>query len=213
MGVLLIGIIFSYLLGSIPTAYILGRIFKKVDIRKLGSGNVGATNALRVLGRAPGITVLILDILKGVIAVIIIGDYLATQDSVISPQITRVILGLSAVIGHNWTIFLNFKGGKGVATTAGVIIGLAIRLAGFKFVLAISLIGWLLVLVLSRMVSLASIITALFFPLIMLLFKQPKNLIFVCFIFSVFIILRHRPNIIRIIQGREPRISFKKSLR
>ena len=211
LGFFLFGILVSYLLGSIPTAYILGRILKGIDIRKSGSGNIGATNAFRVLGKPAGIAVLILDITKGLIPVVLIGDYIITKDIFVSNEVYRLILGLSAVIGHNWTIFLNFKGGKGVATTGGVIVGLAMKLSGFQFVLFASIVLWLISLYLSKMVSFASVTTAAAFPLLMLFFNQPKNLIITCLIFSIFIILRHKSNIRRILQGKEPRVTFFKT--
>lgn len=109
---IIITICASYLLGSIPTAYIFGRLLKGIDIRDFGSGNVGATNALRVLGKPVGITVLIIDILKGVLAVALLGNLLSAKVSFLPPEILRVMSGLCAIAGHNWTIFLNFKGGK-----------------------------------------------------------------------------------------------------
>lgn len=205
------GILISYLLGSLPTAYILGRILKGIDIRRFGSGNVGSTNALRVLGKVAGITVLIIDILKGIIPTIFIADFIIWRSSLLSQEMFRIILGMAAVIGHSWTIFLNFKGGKGVATSLGVLIGLAIKVPGFQFVLICSVFVWSCCLLLSRMVSLASILTALGLPLFMFLFNQSKELIIICIFFSAFIILRHRSNIQRILQGKEPHLTFKKS--
>ena len=114
---LICAIILSYLIGSIPTAYIFGRIVKGVDIRKHGSGNVGATNAFRVLGAGFGITVLLLDALKGLVCVVNISDFILSRGLGLNPLMLRVILGLTAVAGHSWTVFLNFKGGKGMAVT------------------------------------------------------------------------------------------------
>jgi len=112
-------IIISYLIGSIPTAYIFGRLLKGIDIRKFGSGNVGATNVLRVLGRAPAIIVLLLDIFKGFLAVVFVADFIALGCQSIPPETLRIILGFSCIAGHNWTVFLGLKGGKGVASTLG----------------------------------------------------------------------------------------------
>lgn len=202
-------IITSYILGSIPTAYIYGRIFKKIDIRKFGSGNVGATNALRVLGRRAGIAVLLLDILKGFIAVVFLGDFLAPK-IMLPDEVTRIILGLVCICGHNWTVFLNFKGGKGVAATFGVLIGLAMRIAGLETVLILAILTWVIVFVISRIVSLASIITALGLPLYALLFKLPLPVIVLSLILSVFLILRHKSNLKRLFQGKEPQLHFRK---
>jgi glycerol-3-phosphate acyltransferase PlsY len=202
----LLGIFISYLLGSIPTAYILGRILKRIDIRKFGSGNVGTTNAFRILGKRSGTAVLIIDILKGFIPAVFIGDYIILRHSLLPAHLVRITLGLAAVIGHSWTIFLNFKGGKGVATTFGVMAGLALKIAGFKFVLMSSILIWLITLFFFRMVSLASVLTALFFPLFMFLFNQSKELIVNGLFFSLFIILRHLPNIQRILKREEPHL-------
>src|SRR3989338_6731967 len=110
---IILGICISYFIGSLPTAYIFGRVLKGIDIRKFGSGNVGATNALRVLGKPAGIAVLVLDIFKGVVAVLFLGNIIATRITGIPDVTLRVLLGFSCISGHNWTIFLRFKGGKG----------------------------------------------------------------------------------------------------
>ncbi len=201
-----IGVFISYLIGSFPTAYILGRILKRIDIRKFGSGNVGATNAFRILGRTAGISVLIIDILKGIIPVVFISEFIIYHIPFLTPEIIRIILGLTAVLGHNWTIFLNFKGGKGVATSLGVLIGLGIKISNFSYVLFGLVSVWLLALLISRMVSLASILAALALPGFMSLFIKSKDLIMISLFFSLFMILRHKSNIQRILQGREPRI-------
>lgn len=203
------GIAISYLIGSIPTAYLFGRLLKGVDIRKFGSGNVGATNAFRVLGPIPAIVVLILDILKGYIAVVFLGGFILSA-AVENQEIARIILGAAAIAGHNWTIFLKFKGGKGIATSFGVLVGLAVKLAGLKIILGLVVLTWLVVFILSRIVSLSSVLAAISFPLYVVLFKQTKVLISTSIILSLLIILRHRSNIRRFLQGREPKLSFKK---
>ncbi|MDI6606795.1 MAG: glycerol-3-phosphate acyltransferase, partial [Candidatus Omnitrophota bacterium] len=130
------GIIVSYLTGSIPTAYIFGRVFKGIDIRKFGSGNVGATNALRVLGKGPAIAVLLIDAFKGFVVVTLLADLLIAHLGGISAQTLRILLGIACICGHNWTVFLKFRGGKGVATTLGVLLGLSFSIPGLKFVVA-----------------------------------------------------------------------------
>jgi len=205
------GTIVSYLIGSLPSAYLFGRLLKGIDIRKFGSGNVGATNALRVLGKPAGITVLVLDILKGFVAVVFLGDFLTSTIIDIPDEALRIALGLSCICGHNWTIFLRFKGGKGIATTFGVLLGLAVKVSGFKIVLALSVLTWLALFLLSRIVSLASIFTGITLPVYMILFKQSNILVLSSVVIAVFIILRHKSNLKRLLQGKEPRLTFKKS--
>lgn len=205
-----IGIIISYLIGSIPTAYIFGRLLKGIDIRKEGSGNVGATNALRVLGKKAGISVLVIDILKGFITVVFIGNIIAAKTDLLSSENLRILLGLSCVFGHNWTVFLNFKGGKGMAATLGILLGLTIQIAGLKNILAITILIWLAVVFIFRIVSIASVASAVALPVLMVVFKQSNTLIILSFILSVFVILRHKANLKRIIEGKEHKISFKK---
>ena len=195
-----LGILISYLVGSIPWAYIFGRLLKGIDIRQFGSGNVGATNALRVLGRGPGIVVLVLDILKGVLTVVILGQ----------TEILSIVFGLCCICGHNWTVFLKFRGGKGVATTLGVLLGLAIKIQGLGLILGLLVITWFSVFVFSKIISLSSVVTAIVFPVYTVLFKrflkQPNVLICLSIILSILIILRHKSNLKRLLQGKEPRI-------
>jgi glycerol-3-phosphate acyltransferase PlsY len=208
---IILAIAISYLVGSIPTAYLFGRILKEVDIRKFGSGNVGATNALRVLGKKVGITVLLIDVLKGVFPVIILGDYILAKGISFSSELSRIILGLSCICGHNWTVFLNFKGGKGVATTFGVLIGLSFRIAGFAKILGWVILIWFSAFILFRIVSLASVLAAITFPLAIILSGYSRTLVIFSLLTSIFILLRHRSNLVRIFQGKEPRLSFRKS--
>lgn len=191
------GIIVSYLIGSIPTAYIFGRLLKGIDIRKFGSGNVGATNAFRVLGRKAGITVLILDIFKGFAAVVFLGG---------SDKLLGVILGLSVVAGHNWSVFLKFKGGKGIAVTLGVLIGLAFQISSLKIILALVLLIWLAVFIFTKIVSIASVLSIITLPIWMILFRESALLVSLSIILSVFIVFRHRANLARFFRGEEPRI-------
>ena len=204
--ILIIGIIVSYLIGSIPTAYIFGWVLKGIDIRKFGSGNVGATNAMRVLGKPAGITVLVLDILKGFLAVVFLGDFITSKVISIPYETLRIVLGLGCICGHNWTIFLGFKGGKGVATTFGVLLGLAVKIGGLKVILGLAILTWLVVFIITRIVSLASILTGISLPIYTVLFKQSTALVFLSIILAVFIILRHRANLKRIFQGKEKRL-------
>ncbi len=208
---IVLGIIISYFIGSIPTAYIFGRLLKGVDIRKFGSGNVGATNALRVLGKGAGITVLVLDILKGFITVIFLGNLIALRLTGISETAARILLGFSCICGHNWTIFLGFKGGKGMATTLGVLLGLAFKIGGLKLIFALVILTWLAVFIVTRIVSLASILAGISLPLFVVLFKESGILILTSVILALFILLRHKSNLKRLFQGKEPRLTFQKT--
>lgn len=191
----------AYLLGSIPTAYIFGRLLKGVDIRTQGSGNVGATNAFRVLGKGPGTAVLLLDILKGVLALRLIGPFFDVQG-----VLWTALLGIAAVVGHNWTIFLEFKGGKGIATTLGVLIGLALTFPKLGIVLLLCIMSWGIVFVISGYVSLASMAASVVLPVVMAVTGQPLEMILLGGVFCVFVITRHRPNIKRLLAGQESRV-------
>lgn len=212
---LLLIVIISYLLGSIPTALIISKVFFKFDIRKKGSGNMGSTNAFRVLGFKWGLIVQIVDILKGVLAVTLLVDLLG-QGITFSYQsyfqditIVRIIAGISAVCGHIWTIFAGFKGGKGVNTAAGMLLGIApieIGIAIGIFILAVIFSGY---------ISLGSISAAISFPLSLLfrhnvLHDTPPYydpLIYFAIGLAVLLIFSHRANIKRLIQGKENRFS------
>lgn len=195
------GIILAYLTGSIPTAYIFGRMSKGIDIRRYGSGNVGATNVFRVLGKGPGTAVLMLDILKGAIAVAVVPDMLG-----LTGVLHRVTLALAVVCGHNWTVFLKFKGGKGVATAFGVLIGLTFRIAVIRPVLLWTLLVWLACFLITRIVSVASIAAATGLPIIMALTGQEITVVCLGIIFCIFVVLRHKANIKRLFAGQEPRV-------
>ena len=210
MREIILGSAISYLIGSLPTAYIFGRLLKGIDIRDFGSGNVGATNALRVLGKGPGITVLVLDMLKGFLSVTLLADIISSRPMQISEEALRVIFGLGCICGHNWTIFLRFKGGKGIATTFGVLAGLALKISGVKLIFPLVLLTWLLVFVISRIVSLSSVISGIALPMYMAIFRQSSTLVTLSIILACFILLRHRSNLKRLFQGKEPRLSFKK---
>ena len=205
---LIIGIVISYFIGSVPTAYIFGKALKGLDIRKHGSGNVGATNVFRVLGKGPGIAVLILDILKGVLAVALVADLLG-----LTTDIARIFLGVAVVCGHNWTVFLQFKGGKGIATSLGVLIGFTIRMAVLRMVLLSTVSIWLISFLLTGFVSLSSIVAATFLPILMVLTNQNIELVILGIVFCVFVVIRHRPNIKKLLSGQENRVMmpyFKK---
>lgn len=201
---IIFGAILAYLLGSIPTAYVAGRLYKGMDIREHGSKNVGATNVFRVLGKVPGIIVLVIDILKGTLAVVLIPFIFGVNGEITA----YIVFGLAVVCGHNWTFFLKFKGGKGVATSLGVLIGLMISIASFRVVVASCVLIWLVTFVAFGYVSLASLFSAVTFPILMIVFSQPVELVVLGVIFCILIVFRHRPNIQRLLEGRESRFSF-----
>ncbi len=194
-------ILASYLIGSIPTAYIFGRLIKKIDIRQHGSGNVGATNAFRILGKGPGSIVLLIDILKGAVVTSLVADIFGLTD-----PLMRVLLGIVVVCGHNWTVFLNFKGGKGIATSLGVLIGLTIAIASIRPVVLYTLLSWIVTFLVSGYVSLASIVAAVALPILALIFPQPFAVVMLSVILCVFVVLRHRPNITRLLQRKESKV-------
>ncbi|MFH0827041.1 MAG: glycerol-3-phosphate 1-O-acyltransferase PlsY [Candidatus Omnitrophota bacterium] len=206
---ILFGITISYLIGSIPTAYIFGRVFKGMDIRQLGSGNVGATNVLRTFGKKAALFVLTLDMLKGATCVIFVAEALAPRISSLDLLTLRLIMGISSICGHNWTLFLKFKGGKGVATTFGVMLALAFRVSPLRYIFIILVLTWLVVFLGTRIVSLASVISACLLPICMGIFKQPPVLILFATVIAISILLRHKSNLKRLFQGKEHRIHFK----
>lgn len=207
---LILGLLFSYLSGSIPTAFLIGKLTKGIDIRKHGSGNVGATNAFRVLGPYIGITVLVLDSIKGVIPTVIIADSVLAQNPSFNSIILRIILGLIAILGHSFTVFLQFKGGKGMATSLGVLIGLSLKVATLKYILALEIAVWVIIFLISRIVSLASIVSAIVFPVFFIIFKQDRALVIMSFLIAALALIRHKPNIYRLLQRKEPRLNFSK---
>lgn len=210
MLLIITAIIISYLIGSVPTGYLFGKLSRGIDIRNFGSGNVGATNAWRVLGKKTGVLVLLIDLLKGVLPVVLVADFFLSRGIDISPEAFRLILALSCISGHNWTVFLKFKGGKGVATTLGVLIGLSLVTDDFAKIFGLVIFVWLVVFLISRMVSLASISAGISFPVWSFIFKMPYAILLFSFLTAVLIILRHRSNLRRIIRGEESRLNLTK---
>ena len=199
-------ILSSYLLGSIPTAYLFCKLLKGIDIRKVGSGNVGATNAMRVLGKKLGIAVLILDILKGFISVVFLAGFFFTRTKFLDEQNLSILLGLCSICGHNWTPFLQFKGGKGIATSFGVLLGLAFKIQGLNVVIGLISLVWISTFVAFRIVSLASISAAIALPLFSFFFKLPVWFSSISLLLCFFVLIRHKSNLLRLAQGKEPRL-------
>ena len=185
--------VFSYIIGSIPSGLILGRLFWHTDLRAHGSRNIGATNAWRTLGKGAGIAVFIADCIKGQ-AGILLGLSLP------GTPIAAVIGGLFAIIGHSFSLFLRFHGGKGVATSLGV---LTILMGNVTFlVFAI----WLIIVYKTRYVSLGSVTAAVLTPILAAAFGYPMEYILFAMLASTLVILRHRENINRLIRGTENKI-------
>jgi len=202
--ILFLGIVVSYLIGSIPTAYIFGRLLKGVDIRQFGSGNVGATNTFRVIGKFPGLIVLAIDIFKGFVCASYFASFFMYASPVARPELYKVLMGLAAIAGHNWTIFLRFKGGKGVATSAGVVAGLIPNIFWLGFL------AWCIVFFITGYVSFASIIASILLPLFTLIFGETSEIIIFMSLLCIIIVYKHRSNIKRLYSGQEKRISFLK---
>ncbi len=193
----------AYLLGSIPSAVWLGKIFYKIDVRKYGSGNAGATNTFRVLGPKIGLPVLILDTLKGYFAVQLI-QFITHLPAGWDPVSVQLVLGATALLGHILPVFAGFKGGKGIATLLGIIFAVH-PLASFLSVVIFSL-----VFTLSKIVSLASITAAMSFPFIIILIFKPESTVLSVFsvIIAVLVLFTHRKNIIRILNNDESKFRF-----
>ena len=198
----------AYLLGSIPTGYLVARA-KGVDIRTVGSGNIGATNVFRILGKPAGIFVLLADALKGWIAVrvfapLLVGWMIPPDSLDNAREIGAIVAGLGAVVGHNYTCWLHFKGGKGIATSAGVLTALV------PWALLIIFAVWVIVFLLTRYVSLGSICAAAVLPFATWLTTRSLLLTIVTSAMTSLAIYKHKGNIQRLLNGKENRISFKR---
>lgn len=185
----------SFLIGSIPFGDIIARI-KGIDIGKVGSGNIGATNVLRSVGKIPAILTLVGDIMKGTVAV-------AIARYMVNDPLLEGAAGLAAVAGHNFSIFLRFKGGKGVATSIGVLLVYAPKVALFTIAV------WLAVAVITRYSSLGALVSFAALPLAMYLFNGIKEKMIVSLLIAGLLILRHKANIKRLLKGTESRIGEK----
>ena len=186
-----------YLLGSIPFGYIMGKLFKKVDIREFGSGNIGASNALRTLGPLLASLVIIGDVGKGILSIYLV-KYFNIDSSLI-----LAIAGLAVICGHDWSLFLGFKGGKGIATTFGVVLALNPTIS------ILALMVWGVVLITSKYASLSSICALISIFIFTILFKQPCEYIVFSAIILIIAIFKHKENIKRLKSKKERKIGEK----
>jgi glycerol-3-phosphate acyltransferase PlsY len=196
----IIAIAASYLLGSVSFSILIARWVKGIDIRQHGSGNAGATNTLRVLGKGPAAAVFLLDVAKG-IAAVLSGHWLGDGQIWVP-----ILCGAAAITGHNWPIWFRFKGGKGIATTIGVMATLAFwpaLLAGIAAIAAIAV---------TRYVSLGSLIFAALMPVFILLLSMPYELFGVSVLICVYAFIRHRTNIVKLVRGQEHKLGARRGV-
>lgn len=202
-------LLLAYLLGSIPTGYTAARLIKGIDIREHGSGSTGATNVLRTLGKGPGLLVLLVDMLKGILAIALVHWlFAAASPNIMPPTVNHPIwfawmvalAGLAAILGHSKSIWLGFTGGKSVATSLGVLLAMSWQV-GLSTLLVFGL-----MLAVSRIVSLSSIAGAVAVSIFMLILHQPLPYQLFALAGGLYVILRHRSNIERLLAGTEPQL-------
>ena len=205
-----LGFIASYLLGSVPFGFLIAKA-KGVDIRTVGSGNIGATNVFRTLGKGPGLLTFALDFLKGLLSVIgiaVLANKVAGPVAEGHLPYLKLLCGVGAMVGHSFPVFLGFKGGKGVATGVGLVMGLAPAVAG------IGLGVWLVVFLVGRYVSLASILAAITVGALAwtkLMDGDPKRIVpAILSVLCALVVVRHNSNIKRLLNGTENRFTFGK---
>jgi glycerol-3-phosphate acyltransferase PlsY len=202
----ILALIFAYLIGSIPTSVWLGKYYHGIDIREHGSGNAGATNTFRIFGKKLGITVLIVDVLKGWIAVKLFYVLYESGQSVDELFNLKIRLGICALLGHVFPIYVGFKGGKGVATLLGIILAINHEAA------LMSIGVFLITLVISGYVSLSSIIAGVFFPVVVMVISktsQPDMVVFALMI-TIAVVITHQKNIERLLSKKESRVKILK---
>lgn len=190
-------LLLAYFIGSFPSAYIAGKLFKGIDIRTVGSNNMGATNVWRSVGKFPAILTLCADIAKGALTV-------ACAQMLFPDGIMPALCGAAAIFGHSCSVFMQFKGGKSVATSCGVFLMLAPTATMLAFLLFVVIVG------LSHYISVGSICAACALPLLAWYFSYPRATIIFAVIVACIVIIRHKQNIVRLIQGSEHRFMFRK---
>ena len=202
-------VLIAYLLGSIPTGFLVAKA-RGVDIRSVGSGNIGATNVFRILGKTAGVFVLLADAAKGWLAVVLVAEWVCDSfypaASPLAREWFRLCAGIAAILGHNYTCWLYFKGGKGIATSAGVLVALV------WLPLLIILGVWVVVFAASRYVSLASICASFVLPFAAWFTGKNLATVIVTAALAALAIYKHKANIQRLIKGTENRIGTKKPL-
>ena len=203
----LLFVLLSYLTGAFPSAVWVGKTFYKIDVREFGSGNAGATNTFRVLGKKAGIPVLIMDIFKGWLSVNYISFLTNIPESAEAIFEIKLAFGIAAVIGHLFPIYTGFRGGKGIATLLGLLIGLHAIAALY------SILVFLIVFITSKYVSFGSIIASIAFPILVILILGSTNVSLNLFAFFVPILslITHQKNIERLIRGEETKVKFGKN--
>jgi acyl phosphate:glycerol-3-phosphate acyltransferase len=196
---ILLLLVFGYLIGSIPFGLLAGKI-KGVDIRKVGSGNIGATNIYRTLGIVPALAVFILDMLKGTAAVCLAQSLLPLSTPYLSREYYIILAGVAAIVGHMFSVFLKGKGGKGAATSLGILLGVTPDL----FVIAIIYV--IVCIAVTRYVSVTSITGVILLSILMFVFHKPAAYGIFTVVVAVLMIYKHIPNIKRLMDGTEPKI-------
>lgn len=200
----IIAAVISYAIGSIMSSVIISRKMAGFDVREKGSKNAGSTNVLRAVGKKAAIITLVCDILKGIIA-ILISMLIAKIADVDNVLLIKYVAGLSAILGHTFPIFFEFRGGKGVATALGVLLMLNWKIG------LISLIFALILIAITKMVSVGSITAAILYPILVLFMQEDKSfgVIILSFAIAILVIFNHRSNIKRLKEGTENKLSFK----
>lgn len=205
MEIRILSLLIGYAFGCIQTAYIVGKIVKKVDVREHGSGNAGMTNVMRVVGRRAGLVVFVCDVAKAIGAFVVCALIFSGGGSffpVSLPLEPGLYAGLGVLLGHNFPFFLKFKGGKGIASSCGVMLALDWRAAIAVYVVGASII------VLTRYISLCSLAMVLLFPLLLIFFSHRPEIVVVTFFMAGMAFFLHRGNILRLVQGTERKIGY-----
>jgi len=201
MSVVILGCLIAYLLGSIPFSVWIGKTFYGIDVREHGSGNAGATNTLRVLGKKTGFIVLFLDSLKGFLAANVVSVLDLDESLLLNYQ---MLFGMMAVIGHIYPIFAGFKGGKGIATLLGIVIAMSWKVS------LVCMLCFVLTVWITRFISVGSMLTCILSPLFVLVIHgNEKVFIYFCIVVALMVVYTHKSNIKRLLNGTENKFTFK----
>jgi glycerol-3-phosphate acyltransferase PlsY len=201
MSVVILGCLIAYLLGSIPFSVWIGKTFYGIDVREHGSGNAGATNTLRVLGKKTGFIVLFLDSLKGFLAANVVSVLDLDESLLLNYQ---MLFGMMAVIGHIYPIFAGFKGGKGIATLLGIVIAMSWKVS------LVCMLCFVLTVWITRFISVGSMLTCILSPLFVLVIHGNEMVfIYFCIVVALMVVYTHKSNIKRLLNGTENKFTFK----